>query len=210
MSKKKLILLLGIIGIFFVLLANPFLNFAKEPETTPYTYNELLPYIEKYKSLIFYINKDLRDQGYPSIVDYALLSDEKIEILIKLKENNERVASKNIQQIVKSVIEKQNFNPAIFQINISNMNKPTVKNENRLSYYDLMGYILLDMMEKNFEAFSLDYAILPENTEIIVKLADTIDENSRKEIQQIVSNILKQNNFDSNMFQINITNYKAQ
>lgn len=208
MSKKQWILPLGIIAILFAILVNPFPNLAKDSESVTYTTNELIPYIEKYRSLIFRIDEQLCDNGYPSVIDYAMLTNEKIEILIRLAEVNDMKKSEDIIQIVNTMIEKEKFDPTMFQINISKLSEPTLNSENRLSYYDLMGYILLAMGEKDFGGFSLDYKILPETTEITIKLADLINETQKTEIQEIVNHVLKQNDFDPSMFQVNISNYK--
>lgn len=205
----KSIIPLGILGSILIILINPLNNLAKELESTKattYTNNELIKYSEKYRNLIFNINNELRIKGYPSIVDYALSTDENIELLIKIPEVINAPKTKEIQQIVNNVLQQSKSNSNLFQVNLSSYYEPPIKNKNRLSYYDLMSYILEDMVRKGYKTFSLDYSILPDTIEITVKI-DSISENSKNEIQQIVDDVLKQNKFESDMFQLNLSNY---
>lgn len=77
-----------------------------------------------------------------------------------------------------------------------------------VSYNDLIYFIGHDLQENGYRKISLDYTILPaKNVEIIIKLADKyIDENIKKEVQQIAIDSITTHNFDPQFFRIIITN----
>lgn len=72
----------------------------------------------------------------------------------------------------------------------------------------LMGHINDSLHDKNY-GFVLDHAVLPnENIEIIVKLGSKkVDEKTKEEIQQIATDVIKQHDFDSELFQFIITSF---
>lgn len=73
---------------------------------------------------------------------------------------------------------------------------------------NLMGQISRSLHAVNY-GFVLDHAVLPnENIEVIVTLGSReVDEKTKKEIQQIATEVIKQNDFDSDLFQFNITSF---
>ena len=73
---------------------------------------------------------------------------------------------------------------------------------------NLMGQISRSLHDENY-GFVLDHAVLPnENIEIIVKLGtEEVDEKTKKEIQKIATDVIKQNDFDSELFQFNVTSF---
>lgn len=80
--------------------------------------------------------------------------------------------------------------------------------EERHELDNLMGQISKSLHDENY-GFVLDHAVLPnENIEVIVKLGtEEVDEKTKKEIQQIATDVIKQNNFDSELFQFNVTSF---
>ncbi|KOS61584.1 hypothetical protein FJQ98_25285 [Lysinibacillus agricola] len=195
----------------FIIFSNPFANLAKEPEitTTTYSNKELMQFHEKYSSLLYSIRADLRDQGYPLSVDFAMLNDEKVEIIIKRHEISNELKPKEIkevEQLVNKFIEKQKFNPTMFQIHISNSTQPVLKTANRISYNDLIEYISYPLLDKGVNGFYLHNKFSPETAEIIIEFADPIDENSKNEIQKMTNQVLKKNNFDTSVVKFVITN----
>lgn len=209
---KRCVFPLAIFAVtLFIIFSNPFANFAKEPEitTTTYSNKELMQFHEKYSSLLPSIRADLRDQGYPLSVDFAMLNDEKVEIILKRHEISNELKPKEIKevkQLVNKFLEKQKFNPTMFQIHISNSTQPVLKTANRISYNDLIEYISYPLLDKGVNGFYLDYEFSPETAEIIIKFADPIDENSKIEIQKMANQVLKKNNFDSSVVKFVITN----
>ncbi|MGE8005232.1 hypothetical protein [Lysinibacillus sp. NPDC093216] len=73
---------------------------------------------------------------------------------------------------------------------------------------NLMEQIKRSLHDGNY-GFVLDHAVLPnENIEVIVKLGSLkVDEKTKEEIQQIATEVIKQNDFDSELFQFNIKSF---
>ena len=73
---------------------------------------------------------------------------------------------------------------------------------------NLMGQIRKSLRDGNY-GFILDHAVLPnENIEVIVKLGSLkVDEKTKKEVKQIATDVIKENDFDSEIFQFNITSF---
>lgn len=72
----------------------------------------------------------------------------------------------------------------------------------------LMGQISKSLRNGNY-GFILDHAVLPNgNIEVIVKLGSLkVDEKAKKEVKQIATDVIKENDFDSEIFQFNITSF---
>lgn len=169
---------------------------------------ELINYIDKYNLLIFNINHQLRTNSYKTIVDYSISSDEKIELQIKVNQEVIKKTKEKITQIVIDTIKKNEFDPASFHINVTGYDQPFQKTDTtstRLSYNDLIGYIGEKLFVKYNIAFSLQHKFLPENINITLDLP-TNYRTHNVEIQNTIFDIIKQHNFDSSLFQIDITN----
>lgn len=99
-------------------------------------------------------------------------------------------------------------------IQVSGKEKEGINGEAYLSQEEkgelenLMAQINRSLHDAHF-GFVLDHAVFPNgNLEVIVKLgSENIDENTKEAIQQIATDIIKQSNFDSNLFQFNITSF---
>lgn len=156
------------------------------------------------------IRNELADYGYPLSVDFALSDDAKIEILIKRYEINKKLKPSEIQeveQLVNQFIEKQNFDSSMFQISVSNSTQPILKTTNRLSYNDLIEYIVNALTDQDIGGYHINYKILPEASKIIMQFPNPLDKEQKEEIQQIANKVLEKNNFDPGSVQIKITNY---
>ncbi|MGE7666928.1 hypothetical protein ACQKMN_14560 [Ureibacillus composti] len=206
-----------LLSALFIFLLNPFANFAKESDLgidiTMYSNNELKQYHDKYESLMNSLRADLSEHGYPLTVDFALLDDEKIEILIKRYEPNEKLKSNEIQeveQLVSTFLEKQNVDPSMFKISVSNTTQPVLKTANRLSYRDLTEYISNALTEEGIEGYHIDYEILPLTTKIIMQFPNPLEPSQKEEIQQIAEKVLKKNNFAYGKIQIQLTNFLSK
>lgn len=207
--KRYLLPFAILTGALIIILTNPFANIANKTETTTYSNIQLMHYHKKYASFMHSIHTNLRDHGYALTVDFAMLNDEKVKILIQRLENNQKLKPRESEKIEKSVnqlIAQQHFDPATFQIQLSNSTPSALITANRISYHDLMESIRSLLLNNGVESFRLDYEILPESTEVIIRFADPISEKLKKEIQKMGNDVLEKNNFDSNMVKVIITN----
>lgn len=176
------------------------------PSTTK-SNTELITYIDKYNLLVFNIKHQLRINGYPVVVDYAISSDEKIELLIKINQENTKQTTEKIIQKVGDTIRQNNFDLASFHINVTNYDEPSPTNitSTRLSYNDLIGYIGEKLFAKYNIAFSLQHEVLPKNINITLNLP-TNYQTHNVEIRNSILGTIKQHNFNPILFQINLTN----
>lgn len=80
--------------------------------------------------------------------------------------------------------------------------------EERHELKSLMWQIRSNLNSENY-GLVLDHAVLPKgNIEVIVKLeSNKIDKKTKEDIQQIATDVIKQNDFDSDIFQFNITSF---
>ena len=167
-------------------------------------------YIQQYDKLIDEINQEIRKIGIGFVLDYAILPDENIEILIKLpSEKIKRSTKKEITQIVTRVLKESNSDPDLFRIHISSYYKTTKEHTSssvRLSYNDLMGYIMQELEKQNYSTFSLEYKVASEKVELIINLPVDNDVAANSKAEQIATDIIKLHHFDKDDFQINITN----
>lgn len=203
-SKRYLLPFAILTSALYIILTNPFANIAKNFETTTYSNKELITFHEKYMNLMHSIQAIIQKQDYPLTVDFAMLKDEKVAILIN-RHGNKKLKPREFEEIEKSVnqlIIQHHFNPATFQIQQFNSAQLTIKTANRLSYHDLMESIRSPLLDKGLKKFYLDYEISLEFTEIMIKFTDPISEKLKKEIQQISNVVLEENNFDSQMVKV--------
>ena len=124
---------------------------AKEVDTRS---TDLTVYIQQYDDLINEIKKELRKADIGFVLDYAILPDENIEILIKLPSEKIKRSTKNeIKQLVTGVLKENNSDPDLFQLHISSYQKTPKENTRfsvRLSYNDLMGYLMQELEKQNY------------------------------------------------------------
>lgn len=183
---------------------------AKETNTVSELSPDVTTYIKQYEGLINEIRQELRKADIGFVLDYAILPDESIEILIKLpNEKIKRSAKKEITQIVNGVLEENNIEGEHFLLNISSYYKPTKENTRfavRLSYNDLMGYIMQELEHQDYSTFGLEYKMASEKVELIVNLPVDNDPVFNSKVEQIATDIIEQNHYDKNDFQIKVLN----
>lgn len=167
-------------------------------------------YIRQYEELMNEIEQELRKADIGFVLDYAILPDENIEILIKLpSEKIKRSTKKEITQIVTGVLEGNNMERTDFLLDISSYHKPPKENKQssvRLSYNDLMGYIMQELEHQDYSTFGLEYKMASEKVELIVNLPVDNDPAFNSKVEQIATDIIEQHHYDKNDFQINVVN----
>lgn len=213
MSSKRLFLLVIPSGALILALFFVFTNSSAETtnsfNSSPIKSNsELINTIKQYDLLIFNINHQLRINNYPTILDYSISSDNKIELLITINQEVTKVTTEKITQIVVDTIKQNEFEPDLFRITLLRYNELTEKtniSSTRLSYNDLIGYIGEKLFVKYNISFSLKHEILPEHINITLNLPTNYQTNYT-EIRNIILDTIKQHNFDPGLFQIDITN----
>ncbi len=136
MFSKRLFTLVipsgGIILALFFFFTNSSAETSNTLNSSPIKSNtELINYIDKYNLLISNINHQLRINDYPTILDYSISSDKKIELLININQEITQETTKKITQIVIDTIKQNKFEPNLFRINITKYDELTKKtNEN--------------------------------------------------------------------------------
>ncbi len=164
------------------------------------------------KNLMWQIRSSLHGENYGFVLDHAVLSNGNIEVIVKLGSLKiDEKTKEDIQQIATNVIEQNDFDSEIFQFNITsfyNSGKEENRFSQRLSYNDLMGDIMLSLNEMGYDVAVQGEVVSDKN--VVIKLAlphDRFDENSKKEVQQIATDVILKNNFDTKIFQFDITSY---
>lgn len=77
-----------------------------------------------------------------------------------------------------------------------------------LSYNELMGVIMVSLNEKGYDVAVQGDIISDKNVVITLVLPhDMFDEDSKKEVQQFATDVIEKNNFETEIFQFNITSY---
>lgn len=90
----------------------------------------------------------------------------------------------------------------------SMISRSYLSDEERHELKSLVWQIRSNLNSQNYRLV-LDHAVLPNgNIEVIVKLgSNKIDKKTKDDIQQIAIDVIKQNDFDSDIFQFNITSF---
>jgi len=163
-------------------------------------------------TLIYFIRERLHQEGYGFVLDHAVLPNENIEIIVKLgSEKVDKKTKKEIAQIVTDVIKQNNFDSDLFQFNITsfyNSEREGNHFSQRLSYNDLMGDIMQSLNAKGFDVAVQGKVLSDENVEISLVLPDNkFDEKTKNEVQQLATAVIDKNNFETEIFQFNITSY---
>lgn len=169
---------------------------------------DLTNYVEEYDSLIDEITNVLRTNNVELFLDYAILPDEKVEILIKVPSNDMAETTKDeIEQVVIRTLKENNSNPDLFLVHISSFYEKSTEVERlstRLSYNDLIGYIKQELESKNHSTSSLDYKISSKKVELIIDLPVNSSAAVKKEAEQIARTIIEQNHYNIDDFEITI------
>lgn len=165
------------------------------------------------ENLMGHISKSLHDKKYGFVLDHAVLPNENIEVIVKLgtKEVDDKT-KKEILEIAADVIKQYDFDSESFQFNVTsfyNSKKEGNRFLQRLSYNDLMGEIMQSLNKKGFDVAVQGNVSSDKNVEISLVLPhNKFDEKTKKEVQLLASEVIEKNNFDTEIFQFNITSYK--
>ena len=164
------------------------------------------------KSLMWQIRSNLNSENYGLVLDHAVLPNGNIEVIVKLGSNKiDKKTKEDIQQIATDVIKQNDFDSDIFQFYITsfyNSEKEGNHISQRLSYNDLMGDIMLSLNELGYDVAVQGEVSSDKN--VIISLAlphDKFDKNTKKEVQQFATDVIKKYNFGTEIFQFNITSY---
>ena len=166
---------------------------------------DLLGVIQKYENVINEIRNKLRG-NYGVIIDAGILPNEKIELIIKIPKEVEKTTRQKIEKLTTDVLKQNKFDPNAFQISVVNYYESTENSSVRLSYYDVIGYMMEEMNEKGYGAFSIEHKVTPENINIMINMTEEKTNQDKEEVQEIARNIIKQNGFNLHLFQIDVTN----
>ncbi|WP_019414524.1 hypothetical protein [Paenisporosarcina sp. TG20] len=98
-------------------------------------------------------------------------------------------------QIATDVIKQNDFDSDLFQFNVTSIyNSENAGNHfsQRLSHNDLMGDIMQSLNAKGFDVAVQGKVLLDKNAEISLVLPDDkFDEKTKKEVQQLATDVLK-------------------
>ncbi|MEZ7171042.1 hypothetical protein [Sporosarcina sp. OR05] len=204
--RYRLITICLLFTLITILLVNS--KYAKEVNILSDQPTDLTSYVEKYSDLMQEITKELRKNHVKFVLDYAILPDETIDILIKLpREDIETKTKVEIEHHVTNVLREKEFNPDQFHLKISSYYETSSDDERssvRLSYNDLMGNLMQELKKRNHLTFSLEYAITPRHVEVIINLPVDSTENTKLEVEQSANEVIKRNKYAINDFQITI------
>jgi hypothetical protein len=101
------------------------------------------------------------------------------------------------------------LDPDLFQLHISSYYKTPKENTRfsvRLSYNDLMGYIMQELEKANYSTFSLEYKVASEKVELTINLPIGNDTAVNPIVEKLATDIIEQNHYDKDDFQINVIN----
>jgi hypothetical protein len=168
--------------------------------------NELLRYIQQYQFLISEIFHALRKESYSFQLDYGILSNGKIELLVSLPAKVDHKTKQHIEETMLGVIKDNDLNPISFQITLKNLYEPAEAFSTRLSYNDVMANLFETMIEQDFGAFSIDHSIMSEEIQIRINLTEEKNEIAKKKAQQLAEDTIKQHQFDIETFSIDVQN----
>ena len=165
------------------------------------------------KSLMWQIRSNLHGANYGFVLDHAVLPNGNIEVIVKLGSNKiDKKRKEDIQQIATDVIKQNDFDSDLFQYNITSFYSSEKEGSNvsqRLSYNDLMGDIMLSLNELGYDVAVHGDVFSDKNVVITLVLPhDKFDENTKKEVKQFATDVIKKYNFETEIFQFNITSYK--
>ncbi|MCE4045747.1 hypothetical protein D0439_10555 [Lysinibacillus fusiformis] len=170
------------------------------------TNDELLGYMQHYQFLMSDIAMALQKEFYIFYVDYGVLPNGKIELLVSIPEKIDQLSKQKIEEMMLQCIQKNDFNPISFQITIKNLYDPVTMNSTRLSYNDVMAHLFEAMTAQQAGSFSIDYTITSEIVHIIINLTEEKDDVIQKKARQVAEDIIKLHQLDVQQFHIEIQN----
>ena len=167
---------------------------------------------QELKNLMWQIRSNLNGENYGLVLDHAVLPNGNIEVIVKLGSNKiDKKTKEDIQQIATDVIKQNDFDSDLFQFNITSFYSSEKEGDHvsqRLSYNDLMGDIMLSLNELGYDVAVQGDVFSDKN--VIISLAlphDKFDENTKNDVQQFAADVIKKYNFETEIFQFNITSY---
>ena len=164
-------------------------------------------------SLMWQIRSNLHGENYGFVLDHAVLPNGNIEVIVKLGSKKiDKKMKEDIQQLATDVIKQNDFDSELFQYNITSFYSSEKEGNHvsqRLSYNDLMGDIMLSLNELGYDVAVHGDVFSDKNVVITLVLPqDKFDENTKKEVKQFATDVIKKYNFETEIFQFNITSYK--
>ncbi|MCK1989979.1 hypothetical protein MPH48_18000 [Lysinibacillus fusiformis] len=168
--------------------------------------DELLGYMQHYQFLMSDIAMALQKESYIFNVDYGVLPNGKIELLVSIPEKIDQLSKQKIEEMMLQCIQKNDLNPISFQITIKNLYDPVTMNSTRLSYNDVMAHLFEAMTAQQVGSFSIDYTITSEIVNIIINLTEEKDDVIQKKARQVAEDIIKLHQLDVQQFHIEIQN----
>ena len=164
-------------------------------------------------SLMWQIRSNLHGENYGFVLDHAVLPNGNIEVIVKLGSKKiDKKMKEDLQQLATDVIKQNDFDSEIFQYNITSFYSSEKEGNHvsqRLSYNDLMGDIMLSLNELGYDVAVHGDVFSDKNVVITLVLPhDKFDENTKKEVKQFATDVIKKYNFETEIFQFNITSYK--
>lgn len=163
-------------------------------------------------SLMWQIRSNLHGENYGFVLDHAVLPNGNIEVIVKLGSNKiDKKMKEDIQQIATDVIKQNDFVSDLFQYNITSFYSSEKEGSNvsqRLSYNDLMGDIMLSLNELGYDVAVHGDVFSDKNVVITLVIPQNkFDENTKKEVKQFATDVIKKYNFETEIFQFHITSY---
>ncbi|MFK5708092.1 hypothetical protein [Lysinibacillus boronitolerans] len=201
------LLLIIVCGAFFFF-ANAPIQYAEKTNIpmSQHSNDELLHYIQQYQFLISEISHALRKEAYSFQLDYGILPNSKIELLVSLPDKVDRKTKQHIEETILDVIKANELNPISFQITLKNLYEPAAAISTRLSYNDVMANLFEAMFAQNFGAFSVDHSMTSEEIQVRINLTDEKNDKAKKKAQQLAEDTIKQHQFDVEAFSIDVQN----
>ena len=168
--------------------------------------DELLGYMQHYQFLMSDIAMALQKESFIFYLDYGVLPNGKIELLVSIPEKIDQLSKQKIEEMMLDCILKNDLNPISFQMTLKNLSDPAATNSIRLSYNDVMAHLFEAMTAQRVGTFSIDYTISSENVHIIINLTEEKDEVIQMEARQVAEDIIKHHQFELQQFHIEIQN----
>ncbi|MBG9692983.1 hypothetical protein ACE1MS_12200 [Lysinibacillus sp. fkY74-1] len=193
--------------VFFFFSHTPIQNAEKSNASLSQPSNdELLGYMQHYQFLISDIVIALQKESYSFQLDYAVLPNGKMELLVSIPETINQLSKQKIEETILDCIQKNDLNPISFQITIKNLYDPVATDSTRLSYNDVMAHLFETMTAQHVGVFSIDHTMTSEHVHIIINLTEEKDDVIQKEVRQVAEDVIKQHQFDIQQFYIEIQN----
>lgn len=192
----------------FFLLANAPIQYAEKSNVSvpQPSNNELLGYIQQYQFLISEISHALRKENYSFQLDYGVLPNDKIELLVSLPDKADTSTKQKIEELMLNVLKENNLNPVFFQLTLKNLYEPAEPSSTRLSYNDVLANLFEEMIDQNYGIFSIDHSIISEEIQIRINLTQEKNNRIQKQVYQLAEDMIKKHHYDVEQFSIDVQN----